>query len=301
MESIGREFFPYILFIAITSISIELLISKKEGLKNYNKEESLISAAIFFLGAILNGGFRALSGGVLLFAYENRLFDIQLSGAAQFGIAFFLTEFCYYWMHRYSHEVRLGWASHIVHHSPECFNFSIAYRLGLTGFFSLLWAFYIPIAWLGFDPKIIALCLSLNLLYQFWLHTELIPKLGLFEWLFNTPSHHRVHHASNPLYLDRNYGGTLIIYDRLFGTFQEEDSRIPIEYGLTERIRSKKILKISFMGWTALWSDMKAEPKLFKKIALILHPPGWSPDGGRTSRVIRDKWIMDHRSKFDHY
>lgn len=291
MESIGREFFPYILFIAVMGISIELFISKREGLKNYDKEESLISVAIFFLSVILNGAFRVLSGGVLLFAYEHRLFEIQLGSFAQFGIAALLTEFFYYWMHRYSHEVRLGWASHVVHHSPECFNFSTAYRLGFTGFFSLLWVFFLPIAWLGFEPKIIALCLSLNLLYQFWLHTELIPKLGWFEWFFNTPSHHRVHHASNPLYIDRNYGGTVILFDRLFGTFQEEDSRIQIEYGLIEKIQSKKIFKISFMGWVALFNDMRAEPALLKKIALIIRPPGWSSGGERTSDVIRNEWL----------
>lgn len=294
MEGINREFLPYVILIAMVSIGIELFISKNKGLKNYDKQESFISVAIFVMGTVGNAMFRVLSGGVLLFAYQHRLFEISLGRAVQFGIVFILVEFCYYWMHRYSHRVRLGWASHVVHHSPECFNFSIAYRLGVTGFFSLLWAFYIPIAWLGFDPKIIALCLSLNLFYQFWLHTELIPKLGCLEWFFNTPSHHRVHHASNPLYLDRNYGGVVILFDRLFGTFEAENPKIKIEYGLTEKIASKSVVKIMFMGWTSLWHEMRKQNCLADKVKLIFLSPGWVPAGGITSDVIRSRWIKEN-------
>jgi sterol desaturase/sphingolipid hydroxylase (fatty acid hydroxylase superfamily) len=185
----------------------------------------------------------------------------------------------------------LGWATHIVHHSPECYNLSVAYRLGITGLFSFDWVFFVPIAWLGFDPKVIAGMVSLNLLYQFWLHTELIPKLGWLEWVLNTPSHHRVHHGSNPLYLDRNYGGTLIVFDRLFGTFQGETPEIKIEYGLTEKTRDKSVSKILFMGWISLWKDIVSQKRFIDKIKMLFTPPGWTPTGGLTSESIRSQWI----------
>lgn len=291
MEGINREFLPYMIVIAIVSVGLELLISKNHDLRNYEKNESLISVAIFFMGTLTNSLFRLAVGAISVWCYQHRFFELPLNGAMQFGAAFFLVEFCYYWMHRYSHEVRLGWASHVVHHSPECFNLSIAYRLGVTGFFSLLWLFFIPLAWLGFRPEVTSICLSLNLFYQFWLHTELIPKLGWLEWLFNTPSHHRVHHASNPLYLDRNYGGVLIVFDRLFGTFQEERSDIKIKYGLTEKIAIKSILNIAFMGWLSLWHDIKLQRRIIDKIKLIIFPPGWAPNGTEmTSKMMRSQW-----------
>ncbi len=292
MENIQKEFLPYAVLFMTVSIGIELWFSRRRGASNYDGQESFISAVIFVLGTVVNGMFRLISGAVLVFAYQHSLFEIKLSPIVQFGAVFLLVEFFYYWMHRYSHRVRLGWATHIVHHSPECYNLSIAYRLGFTGFFSLLWVFYIPIAWLGFDPKIIAGMASINLLYQFWLHTELIPKLGPLELLLNTPSHHRVHHGSNPLYLDRNYGGTLIIFDRLFGTFQAEEPKVKIEYGLVEKITNKSVGKILFLGWTNLWKDVRQQRSLYEKIRIVFSPPGWTPGGGTTSEAIRSQWIQ---------
>jgi sterol desaturase/sphingolipid hydroxylase (fatty acid hydroxylase superfamily) len=144
-----------------------------------------------------------------------------------------------------------------VHHSANNFNLSAAFRLGWTGWLSGNFLFFAPLCWLGFHPIAIAVSLGINLLYQFWIHTELIPKLGWLEWIFNTPSHHRVHHAANPEYIDRNYGGILIVFDRLFGTFTAEHSGRPLIYGLTHPLRLHNPVKIAFHEWSRLLQDLK--------------------------------------------
>jgi sterol desaturase/sphingolipid hydroxylase (fatty acid hydroxylase superfamily) len=164
-------------------------------------------------------------------------------------------ELAYYWMHRFSHEVRWLWASHIVHHTPEHIHLASAFRLGATEIVSGNWLFYFPLYWLGFNPLAVAAMQALNLSYQFWLHTDLIGRLGPLEWIFNTPAHHRVHHASNSEYLDRNYGGILIVWDRIFGTFADERPQAPIVYGLVHPIGSLNPLIIAFHEWGAMTRD----------------------------------------------
>jgi sterol desaturase/sphingolipid hydroxylase (fatty acid hydroxylase superfamily) len=167
-------------------------------------------------------------------------------------------EFCYYWFHRCSHRVRWLWVSHAVHHSPNQLNLSAAYRFGWTGRLSGTAMFFVPLVWLGFPPPVVFATLSLNLLYQFWLHVDWIPKLGPLELVFNTPSHHRVHHAANAEYLDANYGGVLIIFDRLFGTLRLERDETPCRYGLVEPLRSNNPVWIAFHEWIALVRDLWA-------------------------------------------
>ena len=167
-------------------------------------------------------------------------------------LLFLNVEFAYYWMHRASHEIRWLWASHVVHHTPEHIHLASAFRLGPTEVFSGTWLFYFPLYWLGLNPAAVGGMLSLNLFYQFWLHTDLVRRLGPLEWVFNTPSHHRVHHASNGAYLDRNYGGILIIWDRLFGTFAAEQQQQPIVYGLVHPVGSLNPLTVAFNEWRAM-------------------------------------------------
>jgi len=157
---------------------------------------------------------------VFEWVWTHRLFTIELNGFAAFLLLFLGLEFFYYWYHRASHRVRFFWATHAVHHSPNQLTLSTSFRLGWTNKLTGITLFYTPLVYFGFEPKIVLTALSLNLLYQFWLHTTLIPKLGWLEWVLNTPSAHRVHHASNLDYLDANYGGVLIIFDRLFGTYR---------------------------------------------------------------------------------
>ena len=149
------------------------------------------------------------------------------------------------------------WASHIVHHTPETIHFASAFRLSATEVFSGSWAFYLPLHLLGFNPLAVAGMLSVNLFYQFWLHTDLVGRLGPLEWVLNTPAHHRVHHASNTEYLDRNYGGILIVWDRLFGTFAAEQAQTPIVYGLVHPLGSLNPFKVLLSEWLAIARDVR--------------------------------------------
>ncbi|MBY0421837.1 MAG: sterol desaturase family protein, partial [Parvularculaceae bacterium] len=168
---------------------------------------------------------------------------------------FFAVEFAYYWMHRWSHTVRWLWTSHSVHHSAAEFTLPAAIRLGWTNVFSGAWLVFAPLMLLGFPPLVVVVLLAANLKYQFLLHTELVGKLGPLEWILNTPSYHRVHHASNPVYLDRNFGGVLIVFDRLFGTFAAERNEEKIVYGLVEPLRSNNPFAIALHEWGRMGRD----------------------------------------------
>ncbi len=225
---------------------------------------------------------------VFAWVWDHRLFTIELSGFAAFIMLFLGLEFFYYWYHRVSHRVRFFWATHAVHHSPNQLTLSTSFRLGWTNKLSGTTLFYTPLVFLGFDPKVVLTALSLNLLYQFWLHTTLIPKLGWLELILNTPSAHRVHHASNLDYLDANYGGVLIIFDRLFGTYRAERVEEPCVYGLVKPMRTRNVLTMEFSQWSDLYRDMRQAPNPFSALALLVMPPGWSPDGkSLTTEALR--------------
>lgn len=188
-------------------------------------------------------------------------------------LVFFADDFAYYWYHRMHHEVRLLWASHVVHHSSERYNLSTALRQSWTPFTTFL--FWLPLALLGVHPLLIVTAQSWNLLYQFWIHTERIDKLPRwYEAVLNTPSHHRVHHATNPQYLDRNYGGILILWDRLFGTFEREVER-PV-YGLTTNIKTFNPVRIAFHEWGSVLRDVVRAPSTRDRLSFALRGPGWA-------------------------
>jgi sterol desaturase/sphingolipid hydroxylase (fatty acid hydroxylase superfamily) len=190
-------------------------------------------------------------------------------------------EFCYYWFHRASHRIRWFWGNHSVHHSPNELNLSAAYRTGM--FAKLIGSpiFFVPMVWLGFLPQVVMATLSLNLLYQFWIHATWIPKLGWLEYVFNTPSAHRVHHASNTEYLDANFGGVLIVFDRLFGTYVEEREDLPCRYGLTKPITSYNPLRVEFAEWISLAKDLRNARSVKAVLGYLFMPPGWQPDGNK--------------------
>jgi sterol desaturase/sphingolipid hydroxylase (fatty acid hydroxylase superfamily) len=168
-------------------------------------------------------------------------------------LAILLQDFLYYWFHRASHRIRWLWASHVTHHSSERLNLSTAFRQSLTYPLSGMWAFWLPLAWAGFTPDTILLVVGLNLAYQFWVHTEAVGKLGWLDHVINTPSVHRVHHARNPHYIDRNYAGVLVVWDKLFGTYVEE-SELP-EFGIVEQVHSFNPLWLTFHEWVAMLRD----------------------------------------------
>lgn len=216
-------------------------------------------------------------GSVALFlgAWHFRLFDLG-QGPWSWLLLFVCEDLCYYWFHRAHHEVRFFWAAHVNHHSSRHYNLSTALRQSwttpLTGP-----VFWVPLALLGFHPLMILSAQGVSLIYQFWLHTEWIGHLGPLEWLFNTPSHHRVHHGRNVEYLDRNYAGILIVWDRLFGSFEPE--RAPVDYGLTKNLDSFDPLVVGFHEWIAMFRDAARAASWRDALGHLLRPPGWSPDG----------------------
>lgn len=216
-------------------------------------------------------------------AYPHRVVDLETRGeagsAAMWAIALVGWDFAYYWHHRFEHEVRLLWACHVNHHSSEKYNLSTALRQPWTPWLSLV--MYPPLALLGVPPWLILVSGGLNLVYQFWVHTEAVGKLPRwFEFVFNTPSHHRVHHGSNQAYLDKNYAGILIVWDRLFGSFEEERERVV--YGLTKNIHSYNPLVIAFHEYAAIARDLVRARSLREVLGYALGHPGWAPPSRTT-------------------
>lgn len=217
--------------------------------------------------------------------YEHRLFDLPTDAWWVFLLLFVSEDFCYYVFHRTSHEVRFFWAAHVNHHSSRHYNLSTALRQSWTG--PLVGGvFWLPLLWLGFHPALVLMQQAISLLYQYWIHVEWLKKLGPLEWIFNTPSHHRVHHGSDASYLDRNHGGILIVWDRLLGTFEEE-SHTPT-YGLTKNLESFHPMTIAFHEWVAIARDLREARSARDALGFLLGPPGWRPDGkGVTSKTLR--------------
>ena len=213
---------------------------------------------------------RAVEAGILAmpfaFLYEHRLFDFAQTAPLALAGLFLGSEFLYYWQHRASHRIRWMWATHSVHHS--------AIRLGWTGNVSGNFLFFLPLALIGFHPLAIVAMLGINLLYQFFIHSQFGPKLGVLEWVLNTPSHHRVHHACNEPCLDKNYGGILIVFDRLFGTFAERPSDQPLRFGLVGGIPSFNPIRIALGEWIAMLGDARKARGAAAKLRVLFGPPG---------------------------
>lgn len=241
--------------------------------ETYDMKETAASVAV----AVGDIASRLLTGAVaavpLIAAWQHRLLDLPLDQWWTWPLLFLGVELCYYWFHRASHRIRWFWATHAVHHSATRFNLSAAIRLGWTGQLTGAFVFFLPLAWIGFHPLAIASVLGLGLLYQFFLHTHLDVSLGPLEYVLNTPSHHRVHHATNAACLDRNYGNVLILFDRLFGTFAMAPANEPLRFGLKGRSPSNHPLRIALGEWAILLADVSAARGLKAKMKLLLSPP----------------------------
>jgi sterol desaturase/sphingolipid hydroxylase (fatty acid hydroxylase superfamily) len=266
-------------------IPLEILLAATLRIKADYEMRDTLATMVVSLGSIyLWGVLGWLFFGGVLFAYAHRLFNIPFTWWT-FAIAFVLEDCRYYWWHRISHRSRWFWASHVVHHSSQHYNLSVNLRQSWTSQFSGLTLLGVPLAWIGFHPSTIALAFSLNLLYQFWIHTEAIDRMPRwFEALLNTPSHHRVHHASNPRYLDANYAGVFMIWDRLFGTFVAEDRQEPARYGLVKNLTTFNPMRIATHEYVAIAKDVvRPGLTLLQRLAYLFAPPGWSHDGTRHS------------------
>lgn len=245
----------------------------------YRWQDSLANAVL----ALLHQGSDMLALLLLmpffLWLHQFSLFDIELTLPA-IVLAFLLQDFLYYWFHRASHHIRWLWASHVAHHSSRQMNFSTALRQSLTYPLSGMWLFWTPMILLGFTPSLVFAVVALNLAFQFFVHTQAVKKLGWLEWLFNTPSHHRVHHACNPLYIDRNFAGVLIIWDRLFGTFVAEREDEPCRYGITEDFNSDNPLTITFYEWRKMLSEALRLKSFLQLPAVLFGAPKRHPNDG---------------------
>jgi len=276
-------------FFTLTVI-IEVLLTVKVKLEDYEFKDAGTSI-LMGLGNVAIGLF---TKGVVLslfyFIYNfYHLFEISFVWWA-WVLLLFAEDFCYYWFHRISHESRLFWASHVVHHSSKEYNLSTALRQTWSGSF-YTFIFWFPLILIGFHPVLVLVQMSISLIYQYWIHTELIHKMPKwFEAIFNTPSHHRVHHATNPQYLDRNHAGIFIIWDKLFNTFEPEVEK-PI-YGLVTNIETYNPLKIAFIEWYNLLTDFfTSKTSIINKFKYLIKPPGWKHDGTSIlSSDLRKEW-----------
>ena len=254
-----------------------LLIAAEALWAHYRNTEEYTDAkdsgTNLFLGfmSIVFGGLLGLATGyIYLFMYELAPFKFPANAWWSWVILFFVDDLAYYIFHRVSHESRLFWNFHVVHHSSEQYNLSVAVR---QSWFSgvLHWIFYAPVMLLGFAPWMFALMHGLNLVYQFWIHTKTVKRLGPLEWVLNTPSHHRVHHGVNEQYLDKNYAGVLIIWDRLFGSFIEEKEEP--RYGIIKPLKSYNPLWINTHGWVEMWQAIKRQRGLCAKLRCVFASP----------------------------
>lgn len=287
---INGPLFYYFLPLFVAMIAIEIWVGKKRGLTLYTKKETSASIIIGIVQRLIGLIKISVTGYLGFLVYENRIYTMPLEDWRIWIILFIAVEFTYYWYHRLSHEVRWFWATHAVHHSIEEMNILGSYRLGWTSKISMAYIVNLPLMWLGFSPASIATMLAFNLFYQSWLHTNLIGKLGILEGVLNTPSAHRVHHARNADYLDRNHGGVTMIFDRIFNTYVEERDEEPVEYGLVKPVGSSNPVKIAFHEWVRMIGDLKTRrPKHW--LATMFGPPGWAPDGNSvTSKVLRERY-----------
>lgn len=271
-------------------IIIEMIVVKltKKGRYEYRDSATSLSMGLGNrVFGILFGGFAVLA---YFWVYEFRLFNLGWTWPVMVA-CFFAEDLAYYWFHRIAHERRWFWASHIVHHSSQHYNLTTALRQTWTGTLGLSFIFWLPLVYIGFPPLMVLMFSAISLVYQFWIHTELIGRMGPFEWVMNTPSHHRVHHATNPKYLDANYAGVLIIWDRMFGSFVAEDDKEKPHYGIVSQLGTFNPVRVAFHEWLGIWRDVTHAKSLREVLGYTFGPPGWSPDGSRkTSASIKAEW-----------
>jgi sterol desaturase/sphingolipid hydroxylase (fatty acid hydroxylase superfamily) len=267
----------------------EVIVTAVHQKEYYEKKDTLSSLAMGIGSVVVGIVGKIVILGAFAFVYQYRFFTIDMTQWWPWVVLFFADDFSYYWFHRISHSSRYFWASHVVHHSSQKYNLGTALRQTWTGNLSGAFVFWIWLPLLGFHPAAILTMQSISLLYQFWIHTEYVNTFPtIIEAVFNTPSHHRVHHGSDLKYLDKNHAGVLIIWDRFFGTFQKEEERPT--YGLTKNIETHNPVKIAFHEWADISRDLSRSGSIRQGLTYLFGPPGWSHDGSRkTTRQLREQ------------
>jgi len=281
----------------VATVILEIILTVKVKLEEYSYKDSRTSI-IMGLGNVAINLFTkgiALSLFYLIYNYYH-LFEIPFVWWAWI-LLLFADDLCYYWFHRISHESRFFWASHVVHHSSQKYNLSTALRQTWSGSF-YTFIFWFPLILIGFHPIMVLVQMSISLIYQYWIHTEFIDKMPKWiEAVFNTPSHHRVHHATNPQYLDRNYAGIFIIWDRLFNSFELELEKP--KYGLVKNIQTYNPAKIAFSEWYDMFSDFfTSKTSIINRFKYFIKPPGWKHDGKSILATdMRREWEENRKAK----
>jgi sterol desaturase/sphingolipid hydroxylase (fatty acid hydroxylase superfamily) len=280
--------------LVLISVPIYTIVIGFEFFYSYFKNKGLYTTKGLLSNiylTVLNLGLDILIRGLCLlvlgYFYQFHVMDLSFNPVLYWAGLIIAEDFMYYWLHRADHYCRFFWAVHITHHSSEEFNLTVGFR---SSVFQPLYRFiyFIPLSFLGFKGLDIMFAYSATQIFGILSHTQTIGKLGFLEYIFVTPSHHRVHHGSNVKYLDKNMGMFLIIWDKLFGTFQAEEASEPVRYGLTSNIETYHPVKMVFHEWHHIFSDLKKQCSLKHKLLYVFGPPGWSHDGSRkTSRQLR--------------
>jgi sterol desaturase/sphingolipid hydroxylase (fatty acid hydroxylase superfamily) len=286
----GLDVVPFAVPVFVGMIVIEMIWAARHDRTAYEPGDTLTSL-LMGLGSTIAGAFYA--GAIAMVAgwlYLHRVATVPVVWWSWLAI-FVIDDFNYYWFHRTAHRVRWFWASHVNHHSSQHYNLSTALRQTWTGFPALSFLFRVWPAFVGFSPGMILTVEGINLVYQFWIHTEAVGRMPRwFEAVMNTPSHHRVHHATNPRYLDRNYAGVFIVWDRLFRSFEPERDDEPVRYGIVHQLGTFSLGTVAFHEWRGIARDLWRAP-FTAKLGYLLREPGWSHDGSRdTSTSIRARW-----------
>ena len=270
----------------------EMLYAWAKDRRRYCPRDTLTSLALGLGSTVASLVFGGAVFALAAWVWQFRLFDISWAWY-WFVLAFVIDDLFYYAFHRAAHRVRWFWASHVIHHSSQHYNLSTALRQTWTGYLSLAFLFRLPLFLIGFPPAMIFFVAGLNLIYQFWIHTEVIGRMPRwFEAVMNTPSHHRVHHATNPRYLDRNYAGVFIVWDKWFGTFEHERDDDRPRYGIVKNLGSFNILWAATHEWIGIAKDVWHAPNWGARVRYMLKPPGWSHDNSRdTSETIKARWL----------
>lgn len=278
-------------------LAVEAWLVRRGEIRGRFEARDTATSLIMGVGSLFAGAF--LSGLVVLlwsWAWQHRFFELPVGIATGFA-CFVLDDLRYYWVHRFDHRIRWCWASHVVHHSSREYNLGTALRQTWTGPLTGTAVLGVPMILLGFHPALIAFVHGLNLVYQFWIHTEAVRRMpGWFEAVFNTPSHHRVHHGTNPRYLDANYAGVLILWDKGFGTFVPERDDEPVRYGILHDIGTYNPLRVAFQEYIDIARDQgRAGLGLRDRLAYVLAPPGWSHDGSREMTAdVKARFVSEH-------
>ncbi len=275
--------------IFLFAIILEAVWSYRKSMGLYRTADTLASLSMLLASAIVELLPKIVAIMLMFKLHEiSPLRDVVGRQWWAWVLLFFMEDFTFYWFHRANHEVRLFWAGHVNHHSSQYYNFGTALRQGVgERVHKFLFWLWLPL--MGFDPLMIFTMISISLFYQFWLHTNLVDRLpGAFEAVFNTPSHHRVHHGSNVRYLDRNHGGVLIIWDKLFGTFSPELIEEPVVFGLTSNIETDNPVKVLSHEYKSIWENVKSTSSWSDRLKYIFLAPGWSHAGAdRRAKVLR--------------